>query len=678
MSVLLRIIKPGILLLCFLLPVQAATWWVRTDGATSPTCNGQVDAPASAAPNCAFNSPQSAFNIATWGDTIKLKTAQSWDAPGTTSPFVLPNKGTPPTGTDADYIKVETSTLNSLPAGRVFDASNMARIRALGTSGAILVAAGASYWKFSGIEITNLSSGTAGEHAFTLVEIGASGTANHFWFDRVYCHPQEDGTLNYFRTVTRCFGVNNTDVFKLTNSRVTGFLGRYAHDHNDLIDSETFSTAAVGTNYLISNNTLQAYFNTFFLGGGSIAPTTNTAIVQSLPTPSLTSCALSSVNNLALGDYISFPQPGGARNANARITNIAGNTITYTTLDLYNESLGQRIPATAPAAGAVARWGPNSNSPIDQIVMSQNTFSQDTAYCAWEYGQTGGVRMPKGFFEIKWVDHMLMEGNTFTGWPSWIAINAVNQTGNSPWLTVRNFTFRNNWIQQQAIGVLNISFGNPLGQADWHMTQQGANIEFSNNLFVNASPFPIDLGGWGPRVMQGGWGPINLTINHNTFANNALETVATWAASGPVTGFVFTNNIFWQNQYGIGCSYAGQTFADCWPGWIDTKNAVINASGNNNATEQLKFPGSYIVTNSTNPVSWVGPLSNSTTLGWKLTSGSPYHNAASDGSDVGVNIDVLNAALGPTPTPTPTPTPSNPGGVTINGKAVTSGKVVSQ
>lgn len=46
------------LLVVIALPSWATTYYVRTDGGPSPTCNGTADAAASAAPACAFNNPQ--------------------------------------------------------------------------------------------------------------------------------------------------------------------------------------------------------------------------------------------------------------------------------------------------------------------------------------------------------------------------------------------------------------------------------------------------------------------------------------------------------------------------------------------------------------------------------------------------------------------------------------------
>lgn len=45
-------------LLALWMPVHASTYYVRTDGGPAPTCNGTANAPATAAPACAFNNPQ--------------------------------------------------------------------------------------------------------------------------------------------------------------------------------------------------------------------------------------------------------------------------------------------------------------------------------------------------------------------------------------------------------------------------------------------------------------------------------------------------------------------------------------------------------------------------------------------------------------------------------------------
>jgi hypothetical protein len=265
---------------------------------------------------------QAALNTAQFGDTIVLQAGASYVVSSMGGSFKLPAKSGG-TGTDADFITIQSSQVSSLTLGRVApaDKTKMARIVALGFGGAITAQANAKYYKFVGLDITNSSGGTANEHAYTLIDIGnyISGVAN-IWFDRCYVHPQEDGTTDYTRTATRGFGVNNVTNFKLTNSYVSGFMGEYQFDPGTQIDSEAFASNN-GNGYLLENNFLQAYFNTIFLGGGG-TDTKNTGVVQSSPAPTLTSATLSTVANLNVGDYISFPQSTGA-NANARILTIS-------------------------------------------------------------------------------------------------------------------------------------------------------------------------------------------------------------------------------------------------------------------------------------------------------------------------------------------------------------------
>lgn len=72
-------IIPFLLLLCFALTAHATTYYVRTDGGPSPTCNGNADAPASAAPACAFNNPQWAIPPGFAGDGAKPTVLKSGD-----------------------------------------------------------------------------------------------------------------------------------------------------------------------------------------------------------------------------------------------------------------------------------------------------------------------------------------------------------------------------------------------------------------------------------------------------------------------------------------------------------------------------------------------------------------------------------------------------------------------
>src|SRR6185503_3592573 len=100
------------------------------------------------------------------------------------------------------------------------------------------------------------------------------------------------------------------------------------------------------------------------------------------------------------------------------------------------------------------------------------------------------------------------------GWPSAMAFNAVNQTGAEPWYTVKNFTFRNNWMKQFGAAFV-VALGNPEGRGDANISVEGTNFLFENNLFTQNNTFTGDAG---TTMMWVGGGGRGVTIRHNTFA----------------------------------------------------------------------------------------------------------------------------------------------------------------
>jgi hypothetical protein len=589
---------------------------------------------------------QAALNVAKPGDTIVLQAGAEYVVGSYSASFVLPAK----TGTG--IVTIRSSEADLLPADKRVspaDKSHMSRIVALGYGGAITAQPNAANYTFIGIEVTNRSSGTANEHAYTLVDIGnyVSGVAN-IWFDRCYVHPQEDGTTDYTRTSTRGFGINNVKNFKLTNSYVSGFMGEYQHDPTSEIDSEAFASNN-GDGYLLENNYLGAYFNIIFLGGGG-TDTKNLGVVQSTPAPTLTSATLSTVANLNVGDYVSFPQPVGA-NANGRVLAISGTSITFTSLDKFDRDCSCRVTPAPPVVGTSARW---NGDVIRNAIIRRNTFDIDTVNAQREFDNFN-KRMPKGFLEVKHCISCVFEANVFQGWPSGLAFNAVNQNGDSPWTTVKDLTVRNNLFRNFWTALL-MSMGNPEGKALWHMTAEGENITVENNLFVQANNLPSD---WGAtRVAIWGYGR-NVRMVHNTLINNGTTTPNTYmfASNGPITGFVFKDNIAFSNYYGMNCGLGA--FNVCYPGWSEAKNVIVNNSNDVNSAVQAIFPNSSVAS-SLAALGFTDPSVGN----YRLLATSPYHNTAGDGTDPGVNQDLLEAALGgavvsiPTPSPMPSPTPT--------------------
>lgn len=199
---------------------------------------------------------QSAIQSAKFGDTIILQAGVIY--PG---PIVLPNKGMG-TGTDADYITIQTSDLGGIANAdeRIkpeLHARAMPKIVAPHEKPAITTSAGAHHYKFVGVEF--LPAASAG-YVFNVVDLGAADYRSrdqfphHLIFDRCYVHSTG---LNRAR---RGFALNSGET-SIINSNVSGFAG--AGDETQAI---------AGWNgpgpFYINNNFLEGAGEVVLIGGG--------------------------------------------------------------------------------------------------------------------------------------------------------------------------------------------------------------------------------------------------------------------------------------------------------------------------------------------------------------------------------------------------------------------------
>lgn len=142
-------------------PAHAATYYVRTDGGPSPTCNGTANAPASATPNCAWASPTVALPMGDgqYGNTIPAALIKGGDtlviesgsymigydpaalagtvgqSCGKSSPYECQMSNIP-SGIDADHPTVITGDCSAPPElwgtqrnGSIFNLSNVHDIK---------------------------------------------------------------------------------------------------------------------------------------------------------------------------------------------------------------------------------------------------------------------------------------------------------------------------------------------------------------------------------------------------------------------------------------------------------------------------------------------------------------------------------------------------------------------
>jgi hypothetical protein len=249
-------------------------------------------------------------------------------------------------------------------------------------------------------------------------------------------------------------------------------------------------------------------------------------------------------------------------------------------------------------------------------------FNHVTKQSSWR-GQGWVV---KNLIELKNAQRVNIQGNLMEyNWAAAqsgyaVVLTPRNQEGTAPWSVVQHVQFTNNTVRHVASAI------NVLGLDSSTRTVTN-DIIVRNNLFTDISS--ANWGGTGQLVLT--VGGSNITIDHNTVFTDGSSVVY---ADGPtVTGFVFTNNIIPDNAYavmGSGASEGNGTLAKYYPGATFRRNVVIAGSAGSYPADNY-FPATLA------DVGFVDPSTGND----RLSSSSPYNNLATDGSDIGCNIDML-------------------------------------
>ncbi len=259
------------------------------------------------------------------------------------------------------------------------------------------------------------------------------------------------------------------------------------------------------------------------------------------------------------------------------------------------------------------------------IVVRGNYLAKQVV---WRQQPTWNV---KNLFELKNAQRVVVDGNVMeynwlsaqTGYA--ILFTPRNQDGNCPWCTVQHVQFTNNLVRHVGSGI------NMLGTDNNHPSGVLTDVLVRNNLFEDVSG--ATWGGDG-RMMMLGDGPVTVTVDHNTALQDG--TSALYAYGAATTALVYTNNIVPDNSWAVmggGVGPGNATIAMYFPASVFRDNIF---AGSNQA---IYPPNNYYPVG----LSAVGFVD----LGggnYRLTAQSPYHKGATDGTDVGCNIDTLDAA----------------------------------
>ncbi len=268
------------------------------------------------------------------------------------------------------------------------------------------------------------------------------------------------------------------------------------------------------------------------------------------------------------------------------------------------------------------------------IEIRGNHFSKPLSWRVGDPSYAGIHWSIKNIFELKNAQRILIDGNIFEN--NWadaqagfaIQLTPRNQDGTAPWSVVQDVTFTNNIVRHSGSAV------NLLGQDYIYPSGQMKRVLFKNNLFED-----ISSSSWGGSgiLFQFLSGTADVVIDHNTAFHDGPFIFADGAAN---TGFIYRNNIASHNLYGVGGSGttpdALLTLNTYFPGYLFARNVI--AGGN-----AFSYPPDNFLPASLNDVGFVNLAGGD----YHLSLSSPYNNAATDGSDVGVDFDaILSATAG--------------------------------
>lgn len=232
----------------------------------------------------------------------------------------------------------------------------------------------------------------------------------------------------------------------------------------------------------------------------------------------------------------------------------------------------------------------------------------------------------KNLLELKNASRVLISANVLEN--NWaqaqtgfgIVMKSVNQDNTAPWSVTEDVTFVDNLVKNSENGA-NISArgdGNPT-------TATSKRFRFSDNLFEPSSSILLQL--------------LNdldaFKFTHNTgFATHTAVSLD--SGVGPGAAFVMQDNIIGMGQYGVkGSSHASGTDSlnAFFSSWTFDHNVLIGAT-------QSAYPAGNFFPATNADVGFVDFAGGK----FALSAASPYAGKASDGTDVGADIQLVNAA----------------------------------
>jgi hypothetical protein len=307
-----------------------------------------------------------------------------------------------------------------------------------------------------------------------------------------------------------------------------------------------------------------------------------------------------------------------------------GGTGPYAIINNYLEGAGENIMFGGAAA---------ATTPSDIEIRRNHIYKP----LAWRPDDPsfGGVRFAvKDLFEIKNAQRVLVEGNILENmWGTAVVITPKNQNGKCPICTAADITWRYNIVRHAGNGFTVGNFPSDAGA----VSQPAQRISVHDNAFIDIDP---DRWHGDGRLFFVGTCPQcqplqDVSIRHNTATDGPRNFLFVHnPGRRPISHFIFADNIVPDGKYGlVGCEPSAPAILDrCFASPVFTKNLIVGNIG------QQSYPSGQFYASD-----WKGVKLASTgseTGLYRLAESSKYKKAASDGRDLGVDMEALDQATG--------------------------------
>ncbi|HEX8719528.1 MAG TPA: hypothetical protein VF736_02700 [Pyrinomonadaceae bacterium] len=298
----------------------------------------------------------------------------------------------------------------------------------------------------------------------------------------------------------------------------------------------------------------------------------------------------------------------------------------YHIVNNYLEASGENLifgGATPAVAGLV---------PAD-IEIRRNHFFKPLSWRQGDPSYAGTRWSVKNLLELKSARRVVIEGNVFeNNWgdvnSGYGAINLTVRGDSGPQATLEDVLFTNNLVAHAPNGF------NILGRDTYQPSRRGRGLRIVNNLFLD-----LDGARW---KGDGEWIKLSdmpdVLVDHNT----VLHTGSLVQVYGPASpGFVFTNNVGAHNSYGIigeGVGSGRAAVARYFPGAVIRRNVISGHGGGEGYPNY--YPADNFYPQRLAQAGFADPAAGD----YRLAAGSPYKGRATDGKDLGCDLDALREA----------------------------------